>query len=357
MSCRVSWGIIRLRDLWAETWVCLRKLAHSSFQAAWSDNCRQNRLGPGQQLQPLCPERAWDGARRSWYQGPESEREASHSERLGFWPRKLFLCDGDGGPGSAPRADRAPAGRQLCTQPAPGRRNPGLEVLRSLRPPHGSEALEVPPTRDCGDLGHFGDLGLLSPQRLCAPTEYQKADFLATESVTPVTLSPPPRFFPFQGCTHGIWRVPGQGSNQSCSCRPAPQPQQRCIRALSATYTTAHGNAGSLTHGARPGMEPASSRIPVGFLTRRATMGTPMTPFSTYFPTDIGAVNSQPASLTLTGTQIFLHSLVKTSLPWAPKLLNYKSGGEALRWNDEHRRPHLCSLAPSLILQLWEQEC
>lgn len=144
MSCRVSWGIIRLRDLWAETWVCLRKLAHSSFQAAWSDNCRQNRLGPGQQLQPLCPERAWDGARRSRYQSPESEREASHSERLGFWPRKLFLCDGDGGPGSAPRADRAPAGRRLCTQPAPGRRHPGLEVLRehgqlqqiSLRPIH-----------------------------------------------------------------------------------------------------------------------------------------------------------------------------------------------------------------------------
>ena len=27
----------------------------------------------------------------------------------------------------------------------------------------------------------------------------------------------------------------------------------------SATYTTAHGNAGSLTHGARPGIEPATS--------------------------------------------------------------------------------------------------
>ena len=32
--------------------------------------------------------------------------------------------------------------------------------------------------------------------------------------------------------------------NQSC----IPQPQQRRIRAVSATYTTAHGNAGSLTH-------------------------------------------------------------------------------------------------------------
>ena len=30
--------------------------------------------------------------------------------------------------------------------------------------------------------------------------------------------------------------------------RPTPQPQQCGIRAASATYTTAHGNAGSLTH-------------------------------------------------------------------------------------------------------------
>ena len=38
----------------------------------------------------------------------------------------------------------------------------------------------------------------------------------------------------------------GSQSNQSCSRRPTPQPQQRRIRAVSATYTTAHGNAGSL---------------------------------------------------------------------------------------------------------------
>ena len=37
-----------------------------------------------------------------------------------------------------------------------------------------------------------------------------------------------------------------RGSNQSCSCRPMPQP---CgIRAVSVTYTTAHGKARSLTH-------------------------------------------------------------------------------------------------------------
>ena len=52
----------------------------------------------------------------------------------------------------------------------------------------------------------------------------------------------------FLGCSGGIWRFPDQGSNRSCSHRPTPEPQQRGIRAASATYTTAHGNAGSLTH-------------------------------------------------------------------------------------------------------------
>ena len=42
---------------------------------------------------------------------------------------------------------------------------------------------------------------------------------------------------------------------------PQPQPQPRQIRAESSTYITAHGNARSLTHGARPGIEPASSGI------------------------------------------------------------------------------------------------
>jgi len=50
------------------------------------------------------------------------------------------------------------------------------------------------------------------------------------------------------GRSCSIWRFPGQGSNQSCSHWPMPEPQKRGIRAASATYTTAHGNAGSLTH-------------------------------------------------------------------------------------------------------------
>ena len=69
----------------------------------------------------------------------------------------------------------------------------------------------------------------------------------------------------FEGHTHSIWRFPGQGSNQSCSHQPTAQPQQHQILAASATYPTTHGNAGSLTHWARPGIEPATPWFLVGF--------------------------------------------------------------------------------------------
>ena len=48
--------------------------------------------------------------------------------------------------------------------------------------------------------------------------------------------------------------------------RPTPEPQQHQIQATSAIYTTAHSNAGSPTHSARPGTEPASSWFLVGFV-------------------------------------------------------------------------------------------
>ena len=38
------------------------------------------------------------------------------------------------------------------------------------------------------------------------------------------------------------------------------------IQAVSATYTTAHGNIGPLTHWARPGIKPATSWLLVGFI-------------------------------------------------------------------------------------------
>ena len=56
-----------------------------------------------------------------------------------------------------------------------------------------------------------------------------------------------------------MWRFPGQESNENWSHRPLSQPQPHGIQGASATYTTALGNAGSLTHGARPRIEPTTS--------------------------------------------------------------------------------------------------
>ena len=55
-------------------------------------------------------------------------------------------------------------------------------------------------------------------------------------------------FLSFQNYTLSMWKFPGEGSNRSYSCQLTPQPQQCRIRAVSSTYTTAHGNTGSLTH-------------------------------------------------------------------------------------------------------------
>ena len=48
-----------------------------------------------------------------------------------------------------------------------------------------------------------------------------------------------------------------------------PDPSRVC------DYTIAHSNAGSLTHRARPGIEPTSSWMLVGFVNHSATTGTP----------------------------------------------------------------------------------
>ena len=57
--------------------------------------------------------------------------------------------------------------------------------------------------------------------------------------------------------------IPRLGENWSCSCWPTPQPRQCQIWVASATYATAHSTLVSLTHWARPGIEPASSWMPV----------------------------------------------------------------------------------------------
>ena len=66
-----------------------------------------------------------------------------------------------------------------------------------------------------------------------------------------------------------------RGSHQSYSHWSTPGPQQHQFQAASASYTTAHGNAGSLIHWARPRIEPTTSWFLVRFVNHWATMGTP----------------------------------------------------------------------------------
>ena len=47
-----------------------------------------------------------------------------------------------------------------------------------------------------------------------------------------------------------------RGGITATAAWPMPQPQQCGIQAASATYITAHGNAGSLTHWMMPGIKP-----------------------------------------------------------------------------------------------------
>ena len=63
-----------------------------------------------------------------------------------------------------------------------------------------------------------------------------------------------------------MWSFPGWESDQSYSCWLKPELQQCQIRASSVTYTTAHGNAESLTHWMRPGIKPTISWFLVRFI-------------------------------------------------------------------------------------------
>ena len=83
-------------------------------------------------------------------------------------------------------------------------------------------------------------------------------------------------FLPFSWAAPAAYGgSPARGPIGAVAAKPIPQPQERGIRVTSATYATAHGNAGSLTHWARPGTEPATSWFLVTFINHCATMGTP----------------------------------------------------------------------------------
>ena len=77
-------------------------------------------------------------------------------------------------------------------------------------------------------------------------------------------------FLSLKGHTHGIWRFPSQGSNWICSHTTAT-----ATRDPSHVCGLHHSNARSLTHWVRPGIEPVSSWMLVGFINHWATTGTP----------------------------------------------------------------------------------
>ena len=81
---------------------------------------------------------------------------------------------------------------------------------------------------------------------------------------------------------------------------PMPEPQQRRIRAASATYTTAHGNARSLTHWARPGIKRVSSGILVRFI-------------ATEPQRELLKLIFSPCSHNFVAVQIYLHYLLELS--------------------------------------------
>ena len=103
-------------------------------------------------------------------------------------------------------------------------------------------------------------------------------------------------FFFFLGPHLWHLEVPRLRSILSCGCQRTPQsqPQPHQIWAMSTTCTTAHGNAGSLTHWVRLGVEPASSWILVGFASSVPQQELP-SPFNCF---DGNFKNSNNSSLT-----------------------------------------------------------
>ena len=66
---------------------------------------------------------------------------------------------------------------------------------------------------------------------------------------------------------HRNWKCQFPGWIRVGSHQSTLQPQQHQIQAMSANYTATHSNSRSLNHWARPGIEPASSWILLGFIT------------------------------------------------------------------------------------------
>ena len=66
-----------------------------------------------------------------------------------------------------------------------------------------------------------------------------------------------------------------RGQIRAASASPHHSHSRLGSKPVSATYTMAHGNAGSLTHWESPGIKPMSSRVLPGFITCWHTIGFP----------------------------------------------------------------------------------
>ena len=89
-------------------------------------------------------------------------------------------------------------------------------------------------------------------------------------------------FFFFLGPHPWHVEVPRLGSNWSCSHWPTPQLQQHQIQAASATYTTGHSNARSLTHWSRPGIKLTSSWVLVRYVSTEPHWELPLQFFTSF---------------------------------------------------------------------------
>ena len=83
-------------------------------------------------------------------------------------------------------------------------------------------------------------------------------------------------FLSFWGLHPRHMEVPSLGSNQSCGCKPMPQPQQHQIQAVSVIYTTAHGNARSLAHWTKTRDWTNNVMVPSQICFHCVMMGTPI---------------------------------------------------------------------------------
>ena len=73
-------------------------------------------------------------------------------------------------------------------------------------------------------------------------------------------------FCPFRATPAAYGGSQGRGLIRAVAAGLHQSRSNATSRAASAAYTTAHGNAGSLTHWARPGIEPATSQLLVRFV-------------------------------------------------------------------------------------------